>query len=556
MQETPQFSSRLELLGVEVIRILIAEDEERISRFIEKGLRAAGFVPTVVTDGVTAVDYASSGQFDLLLLDVGLPRLDGFTVLTALRKNGVDLPVIILTARGSAADTVAGLDGGADDYMTKPFRFEELVARIRRRVRPGENNDPPADHIIRYGVLELNLHTRSVSVGDRTVELSAREFALVEMFLLHPGQVLSRQQLLSTFGATTLTGRPTWWTSMYASYGKRSGRTTSSPRAAPDTALPRKGNRDLHDEPAASKRPQPAARRRFSRRRRGPVRVEREVPLGAFPGHCCHAGHDDRRSGNCGLDRVIVQFQDSDARVDQAILDKGNSVVKLVGTNSASSGDSYGSRLHEAAEDIEPRSNEVMAGIVDGRIAWIKEGNPKEPLLDATLQSSVTRLPNRWAAAFGAFDAGRRPLRTVALPVPGTAGENTGTYLLIGRDAADQRDHNLASVQTYSLVAACTLLAAALIGGLVAGRLLDPLRRLREATLVVSHEDLTRRVEVRDGEDDVTLLAKTFNTMLERLDEGARQQQQFLDDAGHELRTPSRFCADTWNWCRSTTPPM
>ncbi|MCU1563273.1 MAG: histidine kinase [Arthrobacter sp.] len=96
----------------------------------------------------------------------------------------------------------------------------------------------------------------------------------------------------------------------------------------------------------------------------------------------------------------------------------------------------------------------------------------------------------------------------------------------------------LSSVRTYSLVAAGTLFAAALIGGLVAGRLLDPLRRLREATEVVSQEDLTRRVEVRDGADDVTLLAKTFNTMLERLDEGAQHQQQFLDDAGHELRTP------------------
>jgi DNA-binding response OmpR family regulator len=180
-----------------VIRILIAEDEERISRFIEKGLRAAGYVPTVVADGVTAVDYASSGEFDLLLLDVGLPRLDGFTVLTVLRKNGVDIPVIILTARGSASDTVAGLEGGADDYMVKPFRFEELVARIKRRLRSGDTNDPPANHIMRYGALELNLHTRTVSVGDKVVELSAREFALVEMFLLHPGQVLSRQQLLS-----------------------------------------------------------------------------------------------------------------------------------------------------------------------------------------------------------------------------------------------------------------------------------------------------------------------------------------------------------------------
>ncbi|MCU1531189.1 MAG: response regulator transcription factor [Arthrobacter sp.] len=180
-----------------MIRILIAEDEERISRFIEKGLRAAGFAPTVVADGVTAVDYASSGDFDLLLLDVGLPRLDGFTVLTVLRQSQVGIPVIFLTARGSAADTVAGLEGGADDYMVKPFRFEELVARIRLRLRTADNNDPPEGNIIRHGALELNLRTRTVSIGDKVIDLSAREFALVETFLHHPGQVLSRQQLLS-----------------------------------------------------------------------------------------------------------------------------------------------------------------------------------------------------------------------------------------------------------------------------------------------------------------------------------------------------------------------
>ncbi|MEN3343985.1 MAG: two-component system, OmpR family, response regulator QseB [Arthrobacter sp.] len=180
-----------------MIRILIAEDEERISRFIEKGLRAAGFAPTVVADGVKAVDYASSGDFDLLLLDVGLPRLDGFTVLSVLRQSQVGIPVIILTARGSAADTVAGLEGGADDYMVKPFRFEELLARIKLRLRPADNNDPPGGNIIRHGALELNLRTRTVRVGDKVIDLSAREFALVETFLHHPGQVLSRQQLLS-----------------------------------------------------------------------------------------------------------------------------------------------------------------------------------------------------------------------------------------------------------------------------------------------------------------------------------------------------------------------
>ena len=241
---------------------------------------------------------------------------------------------------------------------------------------------------------------------------------------------------------------------------------------------------------------------------------------------------------SAGLIAFIVQFQDSDARVDQAILDKGNSLVKLVETNNESSSDSYSNKLRESADDIAPRSNEVMAAIVDGRVKWIKEGNPDAPLLDQALQPAATRLPNPSAAAFDEFNTGGRPLRTVVLPVKDATAQSTGTYLLLGRDASEQRDHNLASVQTYCLVAAGTLLAAALIGGLVAGRLLDPLRRLREATRVVSHEDLSQRVEVRDGEDDVTLLTKTFNTMLERLDEGARQQQQFLDDAGHELRTP------------------
>lgn len=201
MQETPHYRSLAgQSLRAPVIRILIAEDEERISRFIEKGLRAAGFAPTVVADGVTAVDYASSGEFDLLLLDVGLPRLDGFTVLSVLRSAHVGIPVIFLTARGSSADTVAALEGGADDYMVKPFRFEELVARIRLRVRNGDNgdnDDPPVGNIVRYGTLELNLHTRTLKVGEKTVELSAREFALAEMFLHHPGQILSRQQLLS-----------------------------------------------------------------------------------------------------------------------------------------------------------------------------------------------------------------------------------------------------------------------------------------------------------------------------------------------------------------------
>jgi two-component system, OmpR family, copper resistance phosphate regulon response regulator CusR len=177
-----------------VSRILIAEDEPRIAAFVEKGLRANGFATTVVADGRTALARARAGEADLLVLDIGLPDLDGFAVLRALRAEKVSIPVIILTARDGVQDTVAGLEGGADDYMPKPFRFEELLARIRLRLagsRPAEST------MLSCGDLSLDLRTRRARAGGRTVDLSAREFALAETFLRHPGQVLSREQLLS-----------------------------------------------------------------------------------------------------------------------------------------------------------------------------------------------------------------------------------------------------------------------------------------------------------------------------------------------------------------------
>ncbi|HST85395.1 MAG TPA: response regulator transcription factor [Kineosporiaceae bacterium] len=176
-------------------RILVAEDEDRIASFVAKGLRSSGYSPTVVTDGISAFDYAMTGEFDLLVLDIGLPGMDGFTVLRRIRQARNTLPVIILTARQSITDTVAGLEGGADDYMSKPFRFEELLARVRLRLR----DDPhaPEPTVLDHGGLALDLRSRRASVDDRTVDLSAREFALAETFLRHPGQVLSREQLLS-----------------------------------------------------------------------------------------------------------------------------------------------------------------------------------------------------------------------------------------------------------------------------------------------------------------------------------------------------------------------
>ena len=174
--------------------ILIAEDEQRIASFLRKGLERNGFAVQVSGDGESAYRLAASSMFDLVILDIGLPRMDGFTVLRRLRSERVQVPVIILTARNETADTVAGLEGGADDYVRKPFAFDEVLARVRLRLR-GEGR--PEATVLRCGDLSLDLRTRRAQAGSDVVELTGREFALAEVFLRHPDQVLTREQLLS-----------------------------------------------------------------------------------------------------------------------------------------------------------------------------------------------------------------------------------------------------------------------------------------------------------------------------------------------------------------------
>ncbi|MBW4667508.1 MAG: response regulator transcription factor [Cyanomargarita calcarea GSE-NOS-MK-12-04C] len=176
-------------------RILIAEDESRIAAFIEKGLRSHGFTTAIAGDAESATQMALDSAFDLLILDIGLPGKSGLEVLEELRGQGEKLPVIILTARDDIQDKVTGFEAGADDYLTKPFRFEELLVRIKARLR-NHSNQAADEIVLKMRSVTLDLRSRKVKVGTETIELPAREFTLAETFFRHPGQVLSREQLL------------------------------------------------------------------------------------------------------------------------------------------------------------------------------------------------------------------------------------------------------------------------------------------------------------------------------------------------------------------------
>lgn len=178
--------------------LLLVEDEERIATFVEKGLRSNGFTVAVAGDGKTAAALALTGDFSLIILDLGLPDQDGLELLESLRGQGIEIPIVILTARDDLNDKVAGFERGADDYLTKPFRFEELLVRIKARLRDRPVSKAQAQQTtLGNGLMQLDLRSRQVKVQGKWIELPSREFTLAELFFQNEGQVLSREQILN-----------------------------------------------------------------------------------------------------------------------------------------------------------------------------------------------------------------------------------------------------------------------------------------------------------------------------------------------------------------------
>lgn len=174
------------------MRILVVEDDTGIGQFLQQGLSENGYAVDLADDGPTGLAYAQATEYDLLIVDIQLPQLDGLNLLRQVRASGTTAPVLLLTARGDVQDRVRGLDAGADDYLVKPFDFAELLARIRALLRR-----PPlqTDAVLQVGDLELDTVQRLVKRGDRVIDLSPKEFSLLEYLMRHPQQVLSRTQI-------------------------------------------------------------------------------------------------------------------------------------------------------------------------------------------------------------------------------------------------------------------------------------------------------------------------------------------------------------------------
>jgi two-component system copper resistance phosphate regulon response regulator CusR len=176
------------------MKILIVEDEQKTGDYLKQGLSEAGFVADLARDGVDGLHLALTDDYDLVVLDVMLPRLDGWQVLREIRHKGKHMPVLFLTARDQVEDRVKGLEYGADDYLVKPFAFSELLARVRALLRRGRSNEP---ELLQVADLELDLLRRRVTRAGKRIDLTAKEFALLELLLRRQGEVLPRSLIAS-----------------------------------------------------------------------------------------------------------------------------------------------------------------------------------------------------------------------------------------------------------------------------------------------------------------------------------------------------------------------
>jgi len=192
------------MLGrVPFMRVLVVEDDRKVAGFIQMGLREEGYAVDVARDGEEATTLAHVNEYDAILLDIMLPRKNGLQVAAELRREGRKTPILMLTARDTTEDVVRGLDAGADDYLAKPFRFDELLARLRALIRRGGSTRLER---LTYSTLEMNRMKHQARASGKVLDLTPREFQLLEHFMLHPEEVVRRTELLEKVGVVVTPG--------------------------------------------------------------------------------------------------------------------------------------------------------------------------------------------------------------------------------------------------------------------------------------------------------------------------------------------------------------
>src|SRR4029453_9974147 len=485
------------------MRLLVVEDEKKVASFIKKGLEEEGYAVDVASDGAEGLDLALEGVHDFIILDIRLPKMDGLQVLQALRQERVTTPVLLLTVRATIEEKVLGLDAGADDYLTKPFAFQELVARVRALLRRRPEAEPT---VLQVGDLILDPARRTVARGGAKIELTPREFTLLDYFMRNPGGVLTPTMIAERvwdFSFDTSTNV----IDVYVNYLRKKIDADREPKllhTVRGVGYVFKAEKAL---------PPPSIRARLTLWYTGLLTVT-ILLLGASAYSLL--GYSLARDLDRALQGVAVALAEQPSR----------------------------SRLPTVSPDIDAIFRRFF-----GMSPWDRYVERRHPWSDRPPQESPSgtgRLPlsaqalSRASEGLETFETleglGPYPVRVLTHPVQ-EAGRST-SLIQVGmslESVSVTRRH-------FLLVLAAVLPLAVLLAGsggwLLARRALRPVDRMTEAARRISAEHLDERVHTTGTGDELDRLAATLNDMLGRLDVTFRQIRQFSADASHELQTP------------------
>ena len=470
------------------MRILIAEDQRDLNQLLKKRLKEAGYSVDACFDGAAVFDYLLGAEYDALVLDIMMPKVDGIQVVRRLRREGNQVPVLLLTARDSIEDRVAGLDAGADDYLIKPFAFEELLARLRVLLRKPQGGKTT---VLRVGELELHLDTRQVVRQGQEVRLSSKEFSLLRYMMQNAGIVLSREKL----------EQHVW------DYGYLGG-------------LQR--HRRVHPLPAQEARPGPPG----------------EVHPHRAGGWLCAQG--GRGVKKLSIQTRLVLFHTAAMTLVVAL------VLGLLFSLSSqeiltSAQATLEERVSQGVEEVEYTQGRLE---FDSELLSLENGVYLSVYQPGDSSMLYGRLPYGFAYTLPLSDG---ELRTV------TAGgteysvldlqfpvEGYGTLVMRGVVSLTAAERDFRATLRLALVLLPLLVAlTALCGYLFSRRALRPVAQITQTVQNIQQErDLSKRVRLGEGRDEIYTLAQTFDSLLDQVEASFSREKQFTSDVAHELRTP------------------